>query len=609
MRKLFPFLVLLLTIGYSFTQEMAARAEVPQERARRSFLRGDVLDIDLREAGTLKEYLLPGEENRVRCIRLSGVMNGDDASFIRKICSRSKARDENERSVDNYLDLELERVRIVGGGSFMNRSEHDVISNSMFSGCYCLRYVSLPRDLRKIGSDAFSNCSKLEEVRFVGRGTVREIGDEAFRNCYNLARINLPEGLEVIGNQCFYSCNTLRRIDLPYTLRKIGKEAFYDVPITDIRLPNGITFLGSKAFKDTKLVSLYLPRDVQVENNSFGSMPNLKEFQVERGNQYYSVEDGVLYDATGEILIYYPQAKTGSFSVPTGVTTLLEASFAGSASLTSISFPNSLIEIGPNAFNNCSSLTNIVIPENVTALGGSAFADCKRLSSVTINGNISTLKAQTFENCSSLQSVVLPQNLVTIGEKCFNECKSLQIIEWGSSLKTIMKEAFRKCGFVQIEVPNSVAIIGENAFRDCKSMNSIILPNNLAIVEKELFRGCENLVKVILPDQANTIGENAFRDCKSLPGIELPEGLTTINNNAFRGTALTELELPASMLKIGDKIVEKCKMQKITCHAMMPPVLSKVSEKKTTLYVPGPSVESYKNAKPWKEFKNIQPIE
>ena len=608
MRKFVSSLALLF-IACFFSKVSATVSSVPQDRPPRSYLRGDVLDVDLREAGTLKEYLLPTEENRVRCIRLRGVMNGDDANYIRKICNRSKAYDENERSVDNYVDLELERVRIVGGGSFMNRSEHDVISNSMFNGCRCLRYVSLPRDLRRIGSDAFSNCTKLEEVRFVGRSNVREIGNEAFRDCDKLTRINLPEGLEVIGDQCFYSCSALRRIDLPYSLRQIGKEAFYDVPITDIRLPNGLTFLGSKAFKDTKLVSLYLPRDLQVENNSFGSMPNLKEFQVERGNQYYTTEDGVLYDATGEILIYYPQAKAGSFSVPSGVTTLLEASFAGNTSLTYITFPNSLTEIGPNAFNNCSSLTNIVIPENVTSLGNRAFSYCKRLTSVTINGNISTLNAQTFENCSSLQSIVLPQSLATIGEKCFNECKSLQQIEWGSSLKTIMKEAFRKCGFVQIEVPNSVTVIGENAFRDCKSMNSIILPSNLAVVEKELFRGCENLIKVTLPENANTIGENAFRDCKSLPTILLPEGLTTINNNAFRGTSLNQLELPASMLKIGDKIVEKCKMQSITCHAILPPTLSKVSDKKTTLYVPGSSIDAYKNAKTWKEFKNIQPIE
>lgn len=578
------------------------------EGQRRSFLRGDVLEIDLREAGTLDKYLGPGEDRRVRCIRLSGVMNGDDAKFIKRICDRSKAVDENDRSVDNYLDLELERVRIVGGGSYSNRSEHDAISNSMFSGCRCLRYVSLPRDLRKIGNYAFNGCSNLEEVRFVGRGSVREIGDDAFENCYRLSRINLPEGLEEIGDECFKNDNNLRRIDLPSTLVKIGKEAFRDVPITEIRLPYNLTFLGANALKGTKIVSLYLPRGLKVENDAFGRIPKLKEIQVERGNRYYTVEDGVLYDATGEVLIYYPNDRSGGFSVPSGVTTLQNGCFAGCGSLTTVTFPQSLKTIGSSAFVDCSSLGNVIISEGVCSIGADAFSNCRKLTSATIDAQITTLEARTFENCNSLQSIVMPSSLVTIGEKAFNECKSLQNIEWGGSLTSIRKEAFRKCGFSSLEVPNSVSTIGENAFRDCKSMRSIILPSSLAVVEKELFRGCENLTQVKFPENLTTIGENAFRDCKGLPSIELPEGLTTIKNNAFRGTSLTELTLPSSMLQIGDKIVEKCKMQKIVCLAIAPPVLTKISEKKTPLYVNPSSVDAYKTAKPWKDFKNILPI-
>ena len=608
MKRLILTLMLLSACG-CVSCVVAAVSPQREEVQRRSFLRGDVLEIDLREAGKLNEYLGPGEDRQVRCIRLSGVMNGDDAKFIKKICERSKAVDVNGREVDNYLDLELDRVRIVSGGSYSNRSDRDVISNLMFYGCRCLRYVSLPRDLYRIGNSAFSGCSNLEEVRFYGRGSVREIDSEAFSYCDRLIRINLPEGLESMGERCFYSCDRLRQINLPSTLREIGKEAFQDVPLTDVRLPQGLTFLGSNAFKNTKIVSLFLPRDVQVENNAFGSMPKLKEFQVERGNRYYTTEDGVLYDATGELLIYYPQAKSGSFAVPEGVTTLHNGSFAGCNSLSNVTFPQSLTTIGANAFSDCGSLREIVLPYEVTSVGSNAFSNCKQLRSAAINGNISTLMSKTFENCSSLQKVVLSPNIETIGEKCFNECKSLQTIDWGGSLRSIMKEAFRKCGFVELEVPEGVTVIGENAFRDCKSMRSIVLSSNLAVVEKELFRGCENLVHVSLPQNATTIGENAFRDCKALPSIELPEGLTTIYNNAFRGTSLTQLTLPSTMKQIGDKIVEKCKMQSITCLAVMPPVLSKLSEKKTPLYVPAGSVASYQTTKPWKDFKNILPIE
>jgi hypothetical protein len=575
----------------------------------RSFLRGDVLEIDLREAGSLDKYLNSDDQKRVRCIRLSGVMNGDDAKFIRRICERSNAYDEDNRSVDNYLDLELDRVRIVGGGSYSNRSEHDAISKGMFRNCGCLRYVSLPRDIRLIDNDAFYHCSKLEEVRFPGRSYVRSIGNEAFKGCYKLSRINLPDGLESLGDECFSGCSNLRRIDLPSTLRSIGKEAFSDVPLTSIKLPYSLTYMGSKALKGTSITSLYLPADLEVENGVFGNMPKLREFQVERGNRYFTVEDGVLYDIEGTTLLYYPNAKTGAFSVPSGVITLQNGAFSGCSSLSSVSFPNSLETIGRNAFASCTSLRNVEIPENVTSIGGCAFMDCSNMTTATVDASIKVLSAQVFDGCSSLRSVVLPSGLEKIGEGAFENCKSLQNVEFGNSLTVILKEAFKKSGFVQLELPDDVTTIGENAFRDCKNLTSITLPNSLKVVEKELFRGCEKLVNVSLPSELTTIGENAFRDCKLLPSVELPEGLTSIDNNAFRGTSLSLLTLPASIQIIGEKIVEKCKMQRITCLAVNPPVLKKISEKKTTLYVPSSSVEVYKQAKPWKDFKNILPIE
>lgn len=599
------FLALMSCVAALAAGEPASQS---QEQSRRSFLRGDVLEIELREAGTLEQYLGPGEDRRVRCIRLSGVMNGDDAKFIRRLCERSKATDVNDRSVDNYIDLELERVRIVGGGSYSNRSEHDAISNSMFSGSRCLRYVSLPRDLRKIGRDAFYGCTSLEEVRFVGRSYIREIDNDAFRNCYELTRINLPEGLERIGEGCFNNCGRLRRIDLPNTLREIGKEAFANTGLTDVRLPRDLEFMGSNAFKDTKIVSLFLPHGVRIENDALGSMSKLKEIIVESGNRYYTCEDGVLYDATGEVLLYCPSAKSGAFAVPNGVTTLKNGSFAGCGSLTAVILPQSLVAIGANAFAGCTSLGNIIIPESVSTIGTKAFSGCKKLTTATIDASVAAIEAYTFENCESLRSIVLPQGLVTIGEKAFNECKLLQTVEWGNSLTTIAKEAFRKCGFVDLEIPDGVNSIGENAFRDCKSMQTIVFPDGLRIVEKEIMRGCEKLIQVTLPARLVVIGENAFRDCKSLPSIQIPEGTTTINNNAFRGTALTEITLPTTITNLGSKIVEKCKMQRVTCLAITPPALEKVSEKKTPLYVPTGSVAAYQTTKPWKEYKNILPI-
>lgn len=610
MKKIFSILFfLLLAVHFN---SFGAKVPVPQdgEKVRKSLLRGDVLDVELKNPGTLADFLAIGDERRVRCIRLSGTINGDDIRTLKRIFDRSSAYDENGRTVDNYIDLEIERVRIVGGGSnYTTRTEHDVINKGMFSRCRCLRSILLPRMIKRIDNEAFYGCTKLEEVRFMRGTDTRSIGNEAFRECSSLSRINLPDAVETIGDKCFYECTSLRRIDLPYSLRSIGSEAFYKVPITSIKFPPSLTFLGSNAFEETQLSSFYIPQNIEIENGVVGKMPRLQEFQVERGNRQFTTEDGVLYNIDGTSLLNYPMAKGGSFAVPSGVVTVWDDAFAGNSSLTSVSFPQSLRTIGKRAFRNCTSLRNINIPENVTEIGVGAFANCSRMTTATLDANISVMQTEMFVGCSSLQSVVLPENLTKIGESAFEDCKSLQNIEWGGALTTIMKCAFKKCGFVSLELPSSVKSVGENAFRDCKSMQSIILSNGISVLEKEIFRGCEKLVDVTLPNGLVTIGENLFRDCKALPVVMLPDGVTTIYNNAFRGTAITEMTLPASVVKIGDKIFEKCKMTRITCHAVQPPVLSKISEKKTPLYVPEQAVEIYKQTKPWKDFKNIQPIQ
>lgn len=706
-KKPFLFILMILTCGVLFSSVAIPQERKPERKpeskpeSKRSFLKGDVLDINLREAGKLNEYLPEEDIKRVRCIRLSGVINGDDIKFMKRICDRSKAVDEQDRSVDNYLDLELENARIVGGGSFMNQSERDIISSSMFSGCRHLRYIAVPRDVYKIGSEAFRGCSDLEEVRFIGRGSLRELGIRVFEDCSQLTRINLQEGLEVIGNNCFSDCSKLRRIDLPSTLREIGQYAFCNVPITDVRIPAYLTSLGAYAFSGTKITSLYLPRDVKVENDAFGYMPYLKEFQVESGNRYYTVDDGVLYDYDGTTLIRYPIAKPGdSFAVPDGVTAIGNSAFYCCSSLLNVTFPQSLLTIGANAFEQC-NLQSVVVPNNVTSIGHDAFKKCTNLTRATINANTKVLSYNMFSGCSYLQTVALPSTIEKIGEGAFRGCVRLQNVGWGSAVTMIYKEAFYNCGFTQIEVPEGVTSIGDNAFRDCKNLGLISLPSSLltmgnevlrgcdrlseitipsqvtsigenafrdckglvsislppslltmgkevmrgcerlseiaipsqvtsigenafrdckgllkvvfgtdlTVIDKELFRGCEQLTQVELPLGLTTIGENAFRDCKALASIELPYGLLAINDNAFRSTALTEITIPATVTQIGNKIVEKCPMQRITCRAVVPPALEKVSEKKTPLYVPAGSVEYYKRVKSWKDFKNILPIE
>ena len=113
-----------------------------------------------------------------------------------------------------------------------------------------------------------------------------------------------------------------------------------------------------------------------------------------------------------------------------------------------------------------------------------------------------------------------------------------------------------------------------------------------------------------MPDVCTAVDKEAFCYCSSLVKIDLNNGLLTIGDNALRETAITVLVLPETVTHVGKKVTEKCKnLTRIECHAILPPTLDKESNNKVELYVPGTSVNAYRSAKNWKNFKTILPLD
>ena len=103
--------------------------------------------------------------------------------------------------------------------------------------------------------------------------------------------------------------------------------------------------------------------------------------------------------------------------------------------------------------------------------------------------------------------------------------------------------------------------------------------------------------------------------------------MTVIGDGAFQNnTVLTEVTIPASITSIGSNAFAGCtNLQSITINIIVPINLSAVSARGYTraggsdvfegvdkstciLYVPEESVDAYKAAPVWKEFKTILPI-
>lgn len=99
----------------------------------------------------------------------------------------------------------------------------ETASKTLVWGCAA---SDIPADgsVTKIGSSAFSGCSKLKEITIPA--AVKEIGGSAFYFS-GLEKVTLSEGLETIGMHAFSYCENLKEINIPSTVKTIYTSAFY----------------------------------------------------------------------------------------------------------------------------------------------------------------------------------------------------------------------------------------------------------------------------------------------------------------------------------------------------------------------------------------------
>ena len=527
-----------------------------------SYTRGrsyaDLVEVNVREPGTLEESMPKGMYDRVRMLRVEGPLNDRDLAYITKLAKRSKVYDIDGKSVSNYLDVDLEYASVME--KYGSRINHDVLPRRAFEYASRLRSIVLPDRLKLIGERAFGSCYDLEEVLMPSR--VIELGDRAFEGCSNLKYITLPVRLERIGERCFKDCSDLTRLDLPSGLLSIGKEAF----------------------EGTHLTELYIPARCEIDNDNPGHMSLLKRFDVDDRNNTYSSIDGTLYDRDGRVLLQYPAARTGRCRVPDGVEEIVERAFYNS------------------------KVSDVDLPETLTRLGRSAFAGCGSLRSIVLQGPLTVIPTAAFEDCKSLEEIELPSSVTRIDERAFHECNALRAVLYDpGQLRQIGKQAFDRCYELTSIDLSGISVIEEKTCYECKGLRSVQLSGRLTSIGKEAFRRCKSLTQFVLPSMVSTVDKEAFRECTSLNEVALNEGLLSLGDNALRETAIKRLIIPSTVTKLGKKVAEKCsQLQRIECLATTPPELGGESNNKIELYVPAQSVSAYQDAKNWKKFKVIK---
>ncbi len=454
------------------------------------------------------------------------------------------------------------------------------------------------KPVTRIGDGAFEDCTGLTSVTL--GNSVTSIGDVAFYDCSGLTSITIPDSVTSIGDSAFLECTGLTSITIPNSVTSIGAGTFNGCSsLTSITIPDSVTSIGNGAFEDcTGLTSITIPNSVEsIGHDAFLGCTGLTSINVARGNNYYSGNNGVLFNKKKTELIRYPEGKSQtSYTIPNSVTSIEDAAFDGCTGLTSITIPNSVTSIGVRAFRGCTGLTSITLGNSVTSIGEMAFLCCTGLTSITLGNSVTSIEDAAFADCTGLTSITIPNSVESIGHDAFLGCtgltsinvargnnyysgnngvlfnkKKTELIRYPegksqtsytipNSVTSIEDAAFDGCtGLTSITIPNSVTSIGVRAFRGCTGLTSITLGNSVTSIGEMAFLCCTGLTSITILDSVTSIGACAFADCTGLTSITIPDSVTSIGYGTFDGcTGLTSITIPNSVTSIEDAAFDGC---------------------------------------------------
>lgn len=527
-----------------------------------------------------------------------------------------------------------------------------------FSGNESLTNVTLPRTVRRIESAAFEGCSALTDILLWP--DVEEIAADAFANCENLTirgwKGSAAEKAATSQGVNFAAADQ----EISYTLN--AAQDGYLVSGCDenavlLVLPavhNGLPVVGTaeNAFANCKYLqevrveaeSVYLQvcdgilmdatgktlllyparragADLVIDENvtaiadyAFAYCQNLRSITI--GTQVETIGDHA-FDAVNDALCLVVQDGSPAqlwasahgvryASESTSFTYRLEGDKAYITGYTG-TLPETVVPAVIDgypvyAIENLRSpiLTHVVVSEGIEVIGDSAFKAyfdyekgyIRTLVSVSLPQSLKIISDDGFWGQENLQEITLG-SVVEIGQSAFGSCTMLKQITLPDTLTTIGWRAFESSGLTSLTIPVNVTSLGGSFITDCSALTSLYVAEgnpNYEIVDGLLYdipaqtlryalpdvsgdvvirdgtvRIADDVFKnhaitsVQLPDSLQKIGNYAFEFCNELKEVNFPEGLITIDGAAFAYcTQLENVVLPEGLKYLGDSAFRSC---------------------------------------------------
>ncbi len=517
----------------------------------------------------LEKITLPARLTEINLQRYSIIDNAVSVTEIENafagctslVSINVSASNQNFKTIDNVLYSKDGRTLLFVPasvqGTFVVPDGTKNIAAGAFVDCHFINEITLPGSLALIGECAFYGMENLEKVTFKGGAFDNlELGKYAFRDCLELATVTLEEGsrLTKLGDGAFQGCETLESFTFTASMSTVGASAFADCTaletVTFAASERTLAF-GENAFMNcTSLITVNLPANVTKIPGVFVGCSSLEAVNVDSASQYLTSEDGVVYNNEKTEILFFPQGKTGDFTLPTTVTTISNGVFQG-VTLGTLTISNSVTVIGDDAFNSATidkiefvgtatgtltiganafrnaELGELALPAHTVTIGNSAFYETVA-DSITLNNGLVSLGDYAFWGADL--ELTVPATVKTIGAYCFSGdyeedwwygtvtyySPDVTLTVENSQLESIGDNAFRNNRISELVIPASVKTIGNFAFYECPELETVT------------FAGTSSL---------ETIGAYAFAT-NGIDSITIPASVTSIGAYAFADTSL-----------------------------------------------------------------------
>lgn len=433
----------------------------------------------------------------------------------------------------------------------------------MFSATTSLKNISLPTTLKAINS-AFENCSGLLELK-LPKG-LKQLG--SMYNCRSLRSLDIPDGVTEVTSfyQCtnlesitlpseltdlptLENCSSLRSITIPDKVTRIGTSCFKgckSLKTVNISASSKLQIISELAFRETPITEIHLPESVtEIEHNAFTNCTQLVRVVLPKNNTAFKFSSTSTFEGCSALEY---------INLPNSLTSIPGYTFSGCTSLREITLPGALFTLGEYAFDRCTQLTNIIIPGTIASFGRFAFAN-SGLTEVIIKNGLNEIGAYAFEN-TPLSSITFPKTITRISGLGGSNITTINFAE-GSQPTEIANNAFERCKITSFDIPTSVSRIGTGAFEN-SLLQEIIIPETVTSIESECFKSCKQLTKVTLPNNMTELPDNIFSGCSKLEKIQLPNQLELIKRQAFQNSGISIIVFPKSLKTIESRAFSGC---------------------------------------------------